>query len=72
MNKKKPFPQLNGNCRICGRTQPAGRKDFFRAGGLRCPACGGLCDPDRPLFKRSTPRHTIVRVSKIKNKHKSD
>lgn len=54
VNKKKPFPQYNGICRVCGRSFPARRHDFFRAGGFRCAACGGICDPDKPLFRKHT------------------
>ena len=60
MNAKRPFPRYNGVCRLCGRSQPATRKEFFSAGGLRCLACGGICDPDKPLFKQKSPKSHIV------------
>lgn len=61
MNRKRPFPMFNGVCRSCGRSWPANRREFFRAGGMRCQACGGVCDPDKPLFKKHTGRGKVVR-----------
>jgi hypothetical protein len=37
-------------CRDCGTIQSCQRKEFSRLDGVKCIACGGVCDPTTPLL----------------------
>lgn len=72
MKGKKPkFKPRYGTCRECGLKTQASRGVFRKKnGGMRCPACGGICDPDRPLSISSTiqPGTVIGRWRKPESK----
>lgn len=37
-------PKTRGQCRLCGRSQPVGWKEWYHAADPRCVACGGKLD----------------------------